>query len=349
MTYDLQIETIVLNQLEFVHEYHRVVTRTRIMPPIQTPLYPLSMLSSHLLALLFGSSYVGSLYIAQNARLRFSTPRPDPQQRHYVPGSRDDPAVIRARLTAVTIATLFNCAVLYALIARSTAPSSHSSASLLAILGVRWPENILSCLQTPVLFLGPLYGSYLAARSKYPLRHDFLEMFTTWIGFRNYVWGPLTEEIVFRACVLAVYALGGAARWRMIAFAPLVFGLAHVHHAWDTYNRLGRTQDALRRAALSTVFQTAYTTLFGAHTSYLFLRTSSLVPPLTAHVFCNIMGVPQIQSEMRRFPAQKRAIVAVYIAGIALFAWTLVPWTETPGSLYWRAPEAFWRAAMQAS
>jgi hypothetical protein len=30
---------------------------------------------------------------------------------------------------------------------------------------------------------------------------------------------------VFRACVLAVYALGGAARWKMISFAPLVFGL----------------------------------------------------------------------------------------------------------------------------
>ncbi|KAF7357219.1 hypothetical protein MSAN_01316800 [Mycena sanguinolenta] len=323
------------------------------MPPIQAPMYPLSMLSSHLLALLFGSSYVGSLYVAQNARLRFSTRTPDTQQRRYMPGSRDDPAVIRARLTAVTIATLFNCAVLYALITRSTAPSFDSSASILAILGVRWPRSILSCLQTPVLFLGPLYGSYLAGtlpgQSQYSLQHDFLGMFTTWVGFRNYVWGPLTEEIVFRAYVLAVYAMGGAARWKMIAFAPLVFGLAHVHHAWGTYNRLGRTKDALRRAALSTVFQTAYTTLFGAHTSYLFLRTSSLIPPITAHVFCNIMGIPQIQSEMRQFPAQKRTIIAVYITGIALFSYTLVPWTETPGSLYWRAPDAFWRAAMQAS
>ncbi|KAJ6450107.1 hypothetical protein C8R45DRAFT_849261, partial [Mycena sanguinolenta] len=264
---------------------------------------------------------------------------------------RDDPAVIRARLTAVTIATLFNCAY---------RAQFDSSASTLAILGVRLPGHILPCLQTPVLFLGPLYGSYLAGtlpgQSKYSLQHGFFEMFTTWVGFRNYIWGPLTEEIVFRAYVLAVYAMGGAGRWKMIAFAPLVFGLAHVHHAWDTYNRLGRTQDALRRAALLTgilsispVFQTAYTTLLGAHTSYLFLRTSSLIPPLTAHVFCNIMGVPQIQSEMRRFPAQKQTIIAVYITGIALFAYTLVPWTETPGSLYWRAPDAFWSAAMQAS
>ncbi|KAJ7234358.1 hypothetical protein B0H12DRAFT_1212570 [Mycena haematopus] len=252
------------------------------MPPIQTPIYPLSMLSSHFLAFLFGSSYVGSLYIAKNARLRFSAATPALRQ-HVQPGSRDDPAVIRARLTAVTTATLFNCVVLYAAIARSTAPSfDSSSAIMLSILGVRWPANFLSCLQTPLLFLGPLYGSYLAGalpgQSNYSLHHDFLEMFTTWVGFRNYVWGPLTEEIVFRAYVLVVYAMGGATRWKMIAFAPLVFGLAHVHHAWDTYNRLGRTNDALTRAALSTVFQTAYTTLFGAHTSYLFLRTSSLIP-----------------------------------------------------------------------
>ncbi|KAJ7234357.1 hypothetical protein B0H12DRAFT_1142864 [Mycena haematopus] len=61
------------------------------------------------------------------------------------------------------------------------------------------------------------------------------------------------------------------------------------------------------------------------------------------------MGIPQIQSEIHRFPTQKRTIIAVYIVGIVLFAYTLVPWTETPQSVYWRAPETFWRAAMQSS
>lgn len=37
--------------------------------------------------------------------------------------------------------------------------------------------------------------------------------------------GPLTEEIVFRACVLSVYAMASATRWKMITFAPLVFEL----------------------------------------------------------------------------------------------------------------------------
>ncbi|KAJ7876519.1 hypothetical protein B0H14DRAFT_3083123 [Mycena olivaceomarginata] len=308
------------------------------MPPVQVSLNPLSVLSSHLLALFFGFSYVGSLYAVKNARLRFSETRSDAH--HGVqPGSRDDPAVIRARLTAVTFATLFNCGVIYALVARSTPPSfDRAFASTLTILGVRWPDSILSSLQTPLLFLGPLYGSYLAGtlpgQSRYSLDHHF-EMFWSWVG-----------RSCFGACVLAVYALGGAARWKMISFAPLVFGLAHVHHAWDTYNRYGRTKDALRRAMLSTLFQTAYTTLFGAHTSYLFLRTGSLLPPLAAHVFCNIMGVPQIQSEMRRFPERKQIIIGVYVLGIVLFAYTLGSWTDAPASLYWRAPEGFWRGAV---
>jgi len=77
----------------------------------------------------------------------------------------------------------------------------------------------------------------------------------------------MTEEIVFRACVLSIYHLSGASRKYMISFAPLTFGLgkllflrtspvipmffyntAHVHHAWDTYNRYGCTWLAARRA-----------------------------------------------------------------------------------------------------
>ncbi|KAJ7615502.1 hypothetical protein FB45DRAFT_244452 [Roridomyces roridus] len=176
------------------------------------------------------------------------------------------------------------------------------------------------------------------------MQRDFTDVFYSLIGFRNYVWDPLTEEIVFRGCVLAVYAMNGVSRGKMIAFAPLAFGLAHFHHARETYNRLGKNKDALKRALLGAVFQTAYTTVFGAHTSYLFLRTSSILPPLTAHIFCNIMGMPQIQDELRRFPKKRTQIRTAYIVGILLFAGTLVPWTKSEGSVYWRAPTDFWKA-----
>ena len=38
--------------------------------------------------------------------------------------------------------------------------------------------------------------------------------------------------------------------------------------------------------------QLTYTSLFGAYSSYLFLRTGFLIGPLLAHVFCNAMGLP---------------------------------------------------------
>ncbi|KAJ6455315.1 hypothetical protein C8R47DRAFT_1082768 [Mycena vitilis] len=231
------------------------------MPPILAPLQPLSMFSSHIIALLFSCTYVGSLYVVKNAQLRFSAKSEHFDARRPVQlaaESRDDPAVICARLTAATLATLLNCGIVYALVAQSTLPSFTDSLPFtLSILGIHWPDNIiLACLQTPLLFLGPLYGSYLAGtlpgQAQFSSDQHFFDVLWTWVGFRNYVWGPLTEEVVFRACVLSVYAMSGTMRWKMIAFAPLAFGLAHVHHAWDTYNRLGRTPNAIKRAGMAT-------------------------------------------------------------------------------------------------
>ncbi|KAJ7150659.1 hypothetical protein C8R46DRAFT_914781 [Mycena filopes] len=332
---------------------------------------PLSMSSAHLLSLFFSASYVSSLYLAKNARIRRLSA---PDARLPVqPGSRDDPveprppttpAVIRARLTVVTLSSVVSCAVVYAVVATfqllnhpQTEP--HAFRLILEALGIRFPENILWYLHAPVLFLGPLYAMFLAGtlpgQSNYSLDHHFFDVFWTWIGLRNYLGGPLTEELVFRACVLAVYSMAGARPWKMIAFAPLVFGLAHVHHAWDIYTRHGFKPAAISARALSpilqplthstkptrAVFQTAYTTLFGAYASFLFLRTRSLFPPLAAHVFCNLMGLPDIGGELQRFPVHKLGafdsltsvicallsckadIILAYTMGIVLFGFRL--------------------------
>jgi len=90
-------------------------------------------------------------------------------------------------------------------------------------------HSLLPYLVTPVLYLGPLYATFL--ESKFPFQsrwswgHDVLPVFKTWVGFRNYFFGPITEELVFRACVLAVYHLAGSPRNKMIFLSPLLFGL----------------------------------------------------------------------------------------------------------------------------
>lgn len=48
--------------------------------------------------------------------------------------------------------------------------------------------------------------------------------------------------------------------------------------------------------------QFSYTYLMGVYGSFLFLRSSSIIPPIAAHIFCNWMGLPQLPSALRQFP-----------------------------------------------
>jgi prenyl protein peptidase len=44
---------------------------------------------------------------------------------------------------------------------------------------------------------------------------------------------------------------------------------------------------------MRSVFQLAYTTLFGAYATFLYLRTGSLLAVVLVHAFCNWMGLPR--------------------------------------------------------
>ena len=66
-----------------------------------------------------------------------------------------------------------------------------------------------------------------------------------------------------------------------VFISAFLFGLAHIHHRFDA-----------NVSWLAVLVQLAYTTLFGAYSSYLFLRTGLVYGPLVAHSFCNFMGLP---------------------------------------------------------
>ncbi|KAF9234688.1 CAAX protease self-immunity-domain-containing protein [Melanogaster broomeanus] len=302
--------------------------------------------SAHILAALFVTSYVGSIYVSKNTRLSFSKTKVYLDYGYTRPKElnerwRDDQDIIRARLVAVSIATLLCCVLVFGLM---TAVSGNDNDQLTPLqltvvyLGLT-PTNILPHLVTPILFLGPLYGHFLVETLPSQRNSSFLNGGASFVfsltGMRNYVIGPTTEEIVFRACVLTVYHLAQASRVRMIFLSPLLFGAAHLHHAWDTYNRYGRSPAALKRAAIGTAFQFTYTSIFGFYCSYLFLRTGSVLAPITAHIFCNIMGVPQPGYDISQRPDRKLAIITAYFLGIFGFVFVLKRWTYTEGSLYW--------------
>lgn len=83
---------------------------------------PISLSTAHSLAVFFAGSYVGSLYLSKNARLTFKKAPAkalrDGEQRLKENDERwrDDPDVIRARLSAVTLSTASSCAVVLGLV-----------------------------------------------------------------------------------------------------------------------------------------------------------------------------------------------------------------------------------------
>ncbi|KWU41772.1 Abi-domain-containing protein, partial [Rhodotorula sp. JG-1b] len=234
------------------------------------------------------------------------------------PRDRNHPAVIRARLVAVSVASLASCASLPLLLARNdpfTYPTWRTAVpTALRLLGLGTRPSVKLILYplglTASLFAGSLYISWLASelpgQSGSRTWADWRAKFDGWRGLRTYILGPLTEEITFRSCIMAVSALGGWSPVKLVFLTPLWFGIAHVHHAWETYVAGGRTRQALMRGTLQSTFQFAYTTIFGWYAAFLFLRTGSIVPPFLAHVFCNIMGIPPLGWALQVWPEKKK-------------------------------------------
>lgn len=77
-----------------------------------------------------------------------------------------------------------------------------------------------------------------------------------------------------------------------IFLSPLVFGLAHLHHAFEF--RVTHPHVAPTTVVVRSVVQLGYTTLFGAYATFLFLRSGSVLAVFVVHAFCNCMGLPRV-------------------------------------------------------
>lgn len=120
---------------------------------------------------------------------------------------------------------------------------------------------------------------------------------------------------------------------RVVFLCPVVFTLAHVHHVYER-RRQGM---ALSAAALATLVQASYTSVFGAVATLLLTRTGSLVAPVLAHVVCNAIGLPHLGfmaepgpdgSEYSFMHAHRHALLALHLLGLVAFACALFPLTE---------------------
>ncbi|XP_054426534.1 CAAX prenyl protease 2 isoform X1 [Pteronotus mesoamericanus] len=257
-------------------------------------------------------SYVGSLYVWKSEL------------------PRDHPAVIKRRFTSVLVVSSLSplCVLLW-----RELTGIQPGTPLLTLMGFRlegfFPAALLPLLLTMILFLGPLMQLSmdcpcdLADGLKVVLApRSWARCLTDMRWLRNQVIAPLTEELVFRACMLPMLApctgLGPA-----VFTCPLFFGVAHFHHIFE---QLRFRQSSVGSIILSAAFQFSYTAVFGAYTAFLFIRTGHLIGPVLCHSFCNYMGFPAVCAALEH--PQRRPLLAGYALGVGLFLLLLQPLTD---------------------
>ncbi|XP_022144723.1 CAAX prenyl protease 2 [Momordica charantia] len=139
------------------------------------------------------------------------------------------------------------------------------------------------------------------------------------LAWRNYVVAPLTEELVFRACMIPVLLSGGFKPTTVIFLCPILFSLAHLNHFMEYYSKQNNN---LVRAITVVGLQLGYTVVFGSYATFLFARSGHLLAPLVAHVFCNFMGLPVL------FSRRRGVVCLAFVVGMVGFLWLLFPMTS---------------------
>ncbi|KAK9058846.1 hypothetical protein SSX86_023690 [Deinandra increscens subsp. villosa] len=138
-------------------------------------------------------------------------------------------------------------------------------------------------------------------------------------AWRMYIVGPLTEELVFRACMISLLLCGGFKPYTVILLSPVLFSLAHLNHLLESYMQ---QDSSLLKASMVAGFQLGYTLIFGSYASFLFVRTGHIAAPLVSHMFCNFMGLPA-------FFSRRTWLVSVgFVAGAISFVYLLFPLTS---------------------
>ena len=115
----------------------------------------------------------------------------------------------------------------------------------------------------------------------------------------------------------------------IIILTPLL--TAHIHHFWDTFNRYGKTREAFDRASL---------TQMSIHLHHGLWISLCLPFPtdkfhLPAHIFCNMMGIPQLGTELSHFPQRRAGLSFLSSYRDTDDVCTLWPWTYVQNGVYW--------------
>lgn len=229
---------------------------------------------------------------------------------HLLRNSRSSPSTILRRIISISISTCISILIVY-LYSRHRSNKSWAELILsfrlrkLKIKDIVWPLII-----TATIFLGPLVDDLLSRR--------WTRGFAIWrarpdlpVVLRNWLIGPLIEEIVFR-CINCTLLSNDFPTHYNIIISGLLFGAAHFHPQIMQHVFL----DMERQLLIDSLIQFVYTSAFGMYVATIFMKTRSLWPATAVHIFCNVMGLPSTQF------ARTNVMKLVTTSGIA--AWLLL-------------------------
>lgn len=152
----------------------------------------------------------------------------------------------------------------------------------LKIRDIIWPLII-----TATIFFGPIVDeilSYICNRRMVPVWRNRPNVS---LVLRNWVVGPVIEEIVFR-CINCTLLSNDFPLHYNILISGLLFGAAHLHPQIMQHVFL----DMERQLLVDSLKQFVYTSAFGMYAASIFMKTRSLWPAAAVHIFCNLMGAP---------------------------------------------------------
>jgi len=231
---------------------------------------------------------------------------------------RDDPVVIKSRMIFVCSSILlllvvfyFNIHTVYQLIGVEYTQFDQTAqgeiikkASLIQYVNQTFQVVLLYC----VLYSSQIIDNFLfekydlfntsislknQQRKHLTLRKLVVDMIGSSIldiwSVRNYIFAPVTEEIVFTAMIL--YNYQNINSWKLSLF----FGIPHLHHAFELYADIDNSHYTVMTILLTCGFQFLYTFVFGHINNIFYLKNNqNLLCCIVSHSICNYMGFPNI-------------------------------------------------------
>lgn len=196
----------------------------------------LSTGTAWILSAFIAFSYVASVYTLKAGRLVFTAQQVEVGQgaeraRAANERWRNDPSTIKARLLGVVMSTITSCLLLMITVyLTSRAGISYALKETITILGLNIPLHVPlgAWLLAPVLYTGPLYVQLVEGempfQQNWSVATKVAPIFTNWLEFRNIIAAPITEELVFRSCIVALMQLSGSSFRQIVFLSPLWFG-----------------------------------------------------------------------------------------------------------------------------